>query len=286
MQDSGMREPAPKIQYIQQAAPSKPTGGGGSFGSMGMIVVMLVIAAVVSYFMIPFMGASKADVTTLNTSFTTLSTNNAALEARLRAVESRPISSIPDLSSYARASELNSYAKAGDLSTTYYSKTQVDEILKGYVKVGTSTTTTTTGTGTVTTGGYTITTDKAQIISMASETGNKDVSVTIVNNTGASKIPSLIISLIPLSPGTFATSELDTNLTGTHHHLKSTLSGFTTAAAGTVQANTDVATLLSKVYWITPTFSLDNGASKSIWLNFDVWTTNVVTWSLTIKALE
>jgi hypothetical protein len=142
--------------------------------------------------------------------------------------------------------------------------------------------TTTQGGTTATSGGYSVTLDRNQIISMVSETGNKDVSVTVTNNTSASATPSLLISLIPLSPSTFEKGALTA---APNRNIKSTLSGFTDSQEGMVQSNSDVSTLLSKLYWITPQFSLSAGMSKSIWLNFDVRTTNVVTWTLEIKAL-
>jgi hypothetical protein len=130
-------------------------------------------------------------------------------------------------------------------------------------------------------GGYSISLDHNQVISMSSETGGKDISLTIINVSGVSTTPSLLISLIPQSPSTFEKSKLST----IHRHVKSTISGFTDSQEGTIQSNSDVTTLLSKLYWITPEFSLSNGASKSIWLNFDVWTTDTVIWTLGIKAL-
>ncbi|MCJ7805221.1 hypothetical protein MUP46_01075 [Patescibacteria group bacterium] len=174
-------------------------------------------------------------------------------------------------------SSLTGYVKTSDLNAA------IAAYLVAHPVVATATTSTTTAGGTTaTSGGYSVTLDRNQIISMASETGNKDVSVVVVNNTGASATPSLLISLIPLSPSTFATLDLN----ATHRCVKSTLSGFTADnQTGAVQSNSDVSTLLSKLYWITPEFSLNSGTSKSIWLNFDVRTTNVVTWTLGIKAL-
>lgn len=167
----------------------------------------------------------------------------------------------------------------------YVKKSDLDAAIAAYLVThpvsGTPTTSTTTPGGTTAiSGGYTITLDHNQIISMASETGNKDVSVVVVNNTGTSAAPSLLISLVPLSPATF---ETEINLT--NRYLKSTLSGFTDNQTGTVQSNPDATSLLRKLYWISPEFSLSAGSSKSIWLNFDVRTENVVTWTLEIKAL-
>ena len=131
--------------------------------------------------------------------------------------------------------------------------------------------------------GWTVTLERAQVISTSNETSGKDVSIIIKNGTGNAKSPSLLISLVPMSPGMFETGKLD----GTHRTLKSTLSGMTAAMPGTVVSSTDVSTLLSKLYWITPVFSLGNNETKNIWLNFDVWTTDdVVTWTLAVKVLE
>jgi hypothetical protein len=124
---------------------------------------------------------------------------------------------------------------------------------------------------------------------MASDTGNKDVSVTVQNLTGNDATPSLLISLVPISPSTFEKVNLraiDNPVVGDCHRcMKSTLSGFTTLQAGTVQSNPDAPSLLQKLYWISPELSISNGSSKLVWLNFDVWTTSVVTWKLEIKAL-
>jgi hypothetical protein len=116
---------------------------------------------------------------------------------------------------------------------------------------------------------------------MSAETGNKDVSIAVTNGTGASAVPALLVSLRPVSPSTFEV----TKLSPTHRAAKSTLSGFTVNQDGIVQTNPDAATLLSKLYWVTPNFSVGNGESKSIWMNFDVWTTDVVTWTIEVKAL-
>jgi len=170
-------------------------------------------------------------------------------------------------------SSLAGYAKTSDLDAA------IAAYLVAHPVVATSTTSSTSSGTSTTSSGYIITLDRNQIISMSTETGNKDVSVTVVNQTGTSQNPSLLISLTPYSPSTFEVSKL------AHKSLKSTLSGFTTAQDGIVQTNPDATTLLRKLYWVAPDFSLSSGSSKSIWLNFDVTTTDVVTWNLEIKAL-
>jgi hypothetical protein len=144
---------------------------------------------------------------------------------------------------------------------------------------GTGGTTTTTGGTTTTVGGVSVNLDKNQVISTSTDTGNKDVTVTVTNASGAGKSISLLISLTPLSPSAVDNAKL------TLYTVKSTLTGFTTAQVGILQLNPDVATLVAKIYWVAPDFFLDNGATKTIWLNFDVKTVDVVTWTLGVKAL-
>lgn len=130
--------------------------------------------------------------------------------------------------------------------------------------------------------GYTISLDHDQVISLSSETGNSDITLTVTNETGVAGYPSLVISLRPLSPSTFEITKLD----AAHRHLKIPIvSSFDTYQEGIVQANPEVDTLLKKLYWVSPEFSIISGASKTIWLDFDVRTTNAVTWQLEVKVL-
>ena len=146
--------------------------------------------------------------------------------------------------------------------------------------VTTPTTTTPTGTTTTTGTGYTVTMDKTQVISMSADTGNKDVTLTVVNNSGAGGNPTLLISLLPLSPSAYDTAKI------TAYNAYSTLSGFTAVTAGTKQNMSDVPTLVQKLFWIAPSYYMDSGSSKTIWMHFDVKTTDVVTWNLTVQVLN
>ena len=129
-----------------------------------------------------------------------------------------------------------------------------------------------------TTGGITVTLDKAQLYSTSTETGNKDVSATIKNNSGSGKNITLYLSLTPASPIE------DVKITACQ--AKSTLTGFNTYVDGTKQHTLDVATITTKVVWVVPSFYLDNGAEKPIWLNFNVKTTETATWAIGLKAVD
>jgi len=130
------------------------------------------------------------------------------------------------------------------------------------------------------TGGIVINIDKTQLYSTSNETGNKDVSATVKNNSGSGKNITLYLSLTSLSP--IEDSKISTC------KAKSTLAGFNTPEGieGTKQHMLDVATITTKVVWIVPSFYLDNGAEKPIWLQFDVKTTETATWTIGLKAVD
>nr|MDD5387651.1 hypothetical protein [Sulfuricurvum sp.] len=149
---------------------------------------------------------------------------------------------------------------------------------------------------TTTVGGIAVTLDKTQVISTSTDTGNKDVTVTINNQSGTSKNISLLISLTAYSPSAYDVAKVGYGIPAVYMtgsppnyanapQAKSTLSGFTTAQSGIVQLNPDVTTLISKVYWVTPNVWMDNSTTKSIWINFDVKSVDVITWTLEVKAL-
>ena len=128
------------------------------------------------------------------------------------------------------------------------------------------------------TGGITVTLDKTQLYSTSTETGNKDVSATIKNNSGSGKNITLYLSLTPASPIE------DVKITACN--AKSTLTGFNSYVEGTKQHTLDVATITTKVVWVVPSFYLENGSEKPIWLNFDVKTAETATWAVGLKAVD
>lgn len=128
------------------------------------------------------------------------------------------------------------------------------------------------------TGGIVVSIDKTQLYSTSNETGNKDVSATVKNNSGSGKNITLYLSLTPLSP--IEDDEIEI------YKAKSTLTGFNTFVEGTKQHMLDVDNLTTKIVWIVPSFYLDNGAEKPIWLQFDVKTKTMVTWTIGLKAVD
>lgn len=128
------------------------------------------------------------------------------------------------------------------------------------------------------TGGIIVNIDKTQLYSTSNETGNKDVSATVKNNSGSGKNITLYLSLTPISP--IADDKI------TKCKAKSTLTGFNTLVEGTKQHMLDVDNLTTKVVWIVPSFYLGNGAEKPIWLNFDVKTDETMTWTIGLKAVD
>ncbi len=127
-------------------------------------------------------------------------------------------------------------------------------------------------------GGISVTLDKTQLYSTSAETGNKDISATVKNNSGAGKNVTLYLSLTPGSPIE------DAKITACR--AKSTLAGFSDYVEGTKQHTLDVATITTKVVWVIPSFYLDNGAERSIWLQFDVKTQDTATWTIGLKAID
>jgi hypothetical protein len=69
-------------------------------------------------------------------------------------------------------------------------------------------------------------------------------------------------------------------------NAKSTLTGFNSYVEGTKQHTLDVATITTKVVWVVPSFYLENGSEKPIWLNFDVKTAETATWTVGLKAVD
>ena len=257
-------------------------------GNMAQALIAAIAAVAISVFVSFNMFVPKTDIQAM-----TDKVNQAATQAQSSATQAvsgiqSQVSNIivnyatkADLANYATKAEITGL-KAPDLSG-YYSKTEIDDLLKKKANVGTvvtPTTTTPTGTTTSTGTGYTVTMDKTQVISMTTDTGNKDVTLTIVNNSGAGGNPTLLISLLPLSPSAYDTSKITT------YNAYSTLSGFTAVTAGTKQNMSDVPTLVQKLFWIAPSYYMDSGSSKTIWMHFDVKTTDVVTWNLTVQVLN
>ena len=257
-------------------------------GNMAQALIAAIAAVAISVFVSFNMFVPKTDIQAM-----TDKVNQAATQAQSSATQAvsgiqSQVSNIivnyatkADLANYATKAEITGL-KAPDLSG-YYSKTEIDDLLKKKANVGTvvtPTTTTPTGTTTTTGTGYTVTMDKTQVISMSTDTGNKDVTLTVVNNSGAGGNPTLLISLLPLSPSAYDTSKITT------YDAYSTLSGFTAVTAGTKQNMSDVPTLVQKLFWIAPSYYMDSGSSKTIWMHFDVKTTDVVTWNLTVQVLN
>ena len=283
----------PKKGSLSYSGGGAPPRRGGSQkidngGNMAQALIAAIAAVAISVFVSFNMFVPKTDIQAM-----TDKVNQAATQAQSSATQAvsgiqSQVSNIivnyatkADLANYATKAEITGL-KAPDLSG-YYSKTEIDDLLKKKANVGTvvtPTTTTPTGTTTTTGTGYTVTMDKTQVISMSTDTGNKDVTLTVVNNSGAGGNPTLLISLLPLSPSAYDTSKITT------YDAYSTLSGFTAVTAGTKQNMSDVPTLVQKLFWIAPSYYMDSGSSKTIWMHFDVKTTDVVTWNLTVQVLN
>ena len=283
----------PKKGSLSYSGGGAPPRRGGSQkidngGNMAQALIAAIAAVAISVFVSFNMFVPKTDIQAM-----TDKVNQAATQAQSSATQAvsgiqSQVSNIivnyatkADLANYATKAEITGL-KAPDLSG-YYSKTEIDDLLKKKANVGTvvtPTTTTPTGTTTTTGTGYTVTMDKTQVISMSTDTGNKDVTLTVVNNSGAGGNPTLLISLLPLSPSAYDTSKITT------YNAYSTLSGFTAVTDGTKQNMSDVPALVQKLFWIAPSYYMDSGSSKTIWMHFDVKTTDVVTWNLTVQVLN
>jgi len=267
--------------------PPQPTKGKSGGNSMNFPTALMgaILGIIGSVFVFFSMGASKADLQALEAKINTVQTNVTTQESRITAITGSNYVRAETLNNYATLASLSNYATKAEISSlakpdmsAYYTKDQVDA---SFVKKGTTGTVSTGTTGTTTTtGSYTVTMDKNQIISTATDTGNKDVTITVVNSSGAGGSPTFIFTLRPVSPTAYDTAKITT------YTAYSTLSGWTTAVAGTKQSLSDVPTLIEKVFWVAPSFYMDNGASKTIWLHFDVKTTDVVTWTLSVQVLN
>ena len=262
-------------------------------GNMAQALIAAIAAVAISVFVSFNMFVPKTDIQAM-----TDKVNQAATQAQSSATQAvsgiqSQVSNI--IVNYATKADLVNYAtkaeiaglKAPDLSTyptkaETYTKAEIDALLLKKANLGSVSPGTTTPTGTTTTTGtgYTVTMDKTQVISMSTDTGNKDVTLTVVNNSGAGGNPTLLISLLPLSPSAYDTAKI------TAYNAYSTLSGFTAVTAGTKQNMSDVPTLVQKLFWIAPSYYMDSGSSKTIWMHFDVKTTDVVTWNLTVQVLN
>jgi hypothetical protein len=227
--------------------------------------------------------AYQSDITTLKDADKNLDDGIKKVDDRVTAWADKLTADETKIAILQAQPSANTYAK-----DQLYTQQQVNDAIAVAIKglkdnqtwiTGSTGTTTTTGGTTTTVSGVSVALDKNQVISTSTDTGNKDVTVTVTNSSGAGKTISLLISLTPLSPSAVDDAKLTT------YTAKSTLSGFTTAQIGIKQMNPDVSTLIAKIYWVAPDFYLDNGTTKTIWLNFDVKSVDVVTWTLIVKAL-
>jgi hypothetical protein len=290
--------PPAQIQY-----PSGGGGGGGGgkspFTGFGQILITVLISVGLAYFLIGFMAVPKADYNALaakvNSHSTSVDTFNRAFNdpsdgvvPRLVALESnsgntqivRDIAdlktkSAPNLSGYATTSQLSDYIKESELEDWLADN--------GYVKAGTSSTGSTSGSST-TSGGLLLTFDKSNIYSTSSTTSPTDVTLT-VKNTGSARNVSIIVQIEP------SAAYLKANVhssAGVAHPpcLKNSLTGLSTCTDGTVQSKTDLTNYVGKIIWILPDFWLESGASKSIYMNFDVQITgsDILTWTLGARS--
>lgn len=289
-------EPRPKkgsLSYSGGGAPPRRSSQKISQGgNMAQALMGAIAAIVISVFVCFQMFVPKTDIQSMTDKVNQAATNaqNSATSA-VSGVQSQ-VSNI--IVNYATKADLANYAtkaeivglKAPDLSNYYaksevYSKAEMDDLLKKKANVGSTSTPTTTPTGSTTTSGtYSVTMDKTQLISTSTDTGNKDITLTVVNNSGAGSSPTLLINLTPISPSSYDTTKITT------FNASSTISGFTTAVAGTKQNHPDVTSLVQKIFWVAPSYYMDNGSSKVIWLHFDVKTVDVVTWNLTVQVLN
>jgi len=255
-------------------------------GNMAQALIAAIAAVAISVFVSFSMFVPKTDIQAMTDKVNQAAANAQMMASSAVSVEKSRIDNI--ITSYATKAELGSYATKGEIAglkapdmSGYYSKADIDALLLKKANVGAVTTPVTTPGGTVVTSvGYTVTLDKTQVISMATDTGNKDLTITVVNNSGAGGNPTLLISLLPVSPSAYDTSKITT------YNAYSTLSGFTAVTAGTKQNMSDVPSLVQKIFWITPSYYMESGSSKTIWMHFDLKTTDVVTWNLTIQVLN
>lgn len=163
-------------------------------------------------------------------------------------------------------------------SQDYYTKAEVTAMINGLKSDQSWIKSVSSNNGTPSTGGISVTLDKTQLYSTSAETGNKDISATVKNNSGAGKQITLYLSLTPASP--IEDTKIDVC------NAKSTLTGFNSYVEGTKQHTLDVATITTKVVWVVPSFYLENGSEKPIWLNFDVKTLETATWTIGLKAVD
>lgn len=279
------------LSYAQAQAPQPPRKAGGRLsqntqgGTMNFASLLLsvVAAAAISFLLVNQMAASKADLDKFKTDISAqVSTAVAPATTGLAQANTRIDNVIASTSGYVKSEALSSYALKTDIvsGANYYTKAEIDDFLKKKANVGSTTTPTSPSTPTSVSGGYTVTVDKTQVISMATDTGNKDVTLTVVNGSGVGGSPALVINLTPVSPSAYDTAKITT------YTAYSTLSGWTAATSASKQNMSDVPTLVQKLFWIAPSFYLDNGASKTIWMHFDVKTVDVVTWNLTVQVLN
>ena len=198
-------------EYVHplSAPPERPRGSGG--GVMQIILVSLVVAAVVAYAMISFVGVTKNDFTS----------NLSALATDLGAVKQTQTTIQDSLSNRVTtaqlATQLSGYALKSDIPkptdfSGYYSKTEVDGLLKAATdrikaledwKAEQGTTTTTT------TGQAAVSFVNGQNVSggilLVYSPGTVSFAVQITNSTGSYEYVSYGFDLICTTPTTGVT---------------------------------------------------------------------------------
>lgn len=200
---------------------------------------------------------------------------NAALESKVS------VSTFNDLSTkVAGMSGANSYSKSET-----YTKAEVDAVVakaisdyKASVGSTSSSSSSSTGSTTSSSNGFNISLEKNAFYSMTTGTSPTTITMTITNVSGAGKQCTPYLRFNAQSPSAYEKAKV------TQFDVKSNISGSIVTTTGTVQSMQDITTLTNQIVWVLPSFWLDNGAQKTVWLEFTVKTTDMVTWKLEAQS--
>lgn len=268
-------QPGP-ISYITPP-PQKSSGGN----PVVTILLAAILASVVALFAVFQLAPSKGAVSEVSGTVAKLESRLDTLSSETEKLQTTVTGLLASQTEFARKSDIE--ALKSEIAQLKMSLTLLKEEISSNSGGGAS------GGSSSGSSPLSFSLDKDQVISTSTDTGNKDISLTVKNNSGESKQVSLLVELRPLSPAVYDRNKIGSSGTGIgpsgFPQARSTLTGWTSPTNAAIQTHPDMSSLVARVYWISPEFSLGSGSTKSIWLNFDVLSTDVVTWQVSVRSL-